>query len=1014
MAFFVKPGLDQFLNGVMDALSDENEVVKNLVTSLGQIEPALEKADIAWFEWCDELVLHASKLPIARERKILCRLHSYEAFTDYPAQVNWDAVDRVIFVSESIRAYATEKFGIVWEKTSVIPNGLPMENYRWRARAHGHKVAYAGYVNYKKGPMLLLHTFKAMHDLDGRYRLHIAGAFQDERDILYFRQMIPLLGLQGSVAFDGWQEDLDAWLEDVDYILCTSVLESQNMSVMQAMAKGIKPIVHRFVGAGTIYPEDCLFNTIPEAVSLLGSKYDSARYRRFVEDYCGMEKIALLLHDEIRRVESCESKAPLVSIVMPVYNRERYLGEAIQSALDQSYGRIELIVVNDGSTDGSERVARSFRDERIRYYSQENAGQLEALKKGMLEARGDYVCRLDSDDRLDRDYVRACLEEMLRDRSLRFVYTDMLSIGPDGEPLGEVRLKDYADPKRLILDVLANFSSPIPDVSFWAKAYAPRVLENYAGQNVPFYIDNILSAKFGHVARPLYHYRRHGANFAASPDNLRYVLSGKIRFIDLLIRKYFIQSDAFGLCRRDRAGVLAFFGRYFEELRAAHARAGAEQAVLDQFRRQADFWARRASGADSAEHAFLNHRILVASADDPLDGRAVGGKHAHIHLLMRALAERNVPCALATCALKPEETVDLKSLARDFAPPPEALDDREDQRKDRNFLCLVYAMQKSLEEKLRAHLSDHFVSCISCQDVIAASAARRVLTELNMEIPVVTTLHGYFADENVDYGLLQSGGAVYGFFREYERRACEASDRIVAVDGRIAAYAEGLTGGRVQTTVLQNAVDDEAFRMDGEVAEEDVVLVPRRLVPKNGVAFAVLAAHVLAGRDEGFTMLIAGDGPERPAIEALIAANRLEGRVRLLGSVPHDQVHALYGRAKVVLIPSVPSNNVEEATSLAALEGLACGKAVVASAIGGLKEMIRHGQNGFLVAPGDPRAIADALTEALRMDGARYREMGRTARADVEREHGYRNHAEKLLAVFAECADGLLFDGRNA
>lgn len=88
---------------------------------------------------------------------------------------------------------------------------------------------------------------------------------------------------------------------------------------------------------------------------------------------------------------------PLVSCVVPVYNGERFLAEALESVLAQTHPRIDLVVVDDGSTDGTAAVARSFGD-RVRYVRQENAGPAAARNRGLEHARGAFVGFLDADD----------------------------------------------------------------------------------------------------------------------------------------------------------------------------------------------------------------------------------------------------------------------------------------------------------------------------------------------------------------------------------------------------------------------------------------------------------------------------------------------------------------------------------------------------------------------------------------------------------------------------------------
>lgn len=87
----------------------------------------------------------------------------------------------------------------------------------------------------------------------------------------------------------------------------------------------------------------------------------------------------------------------LISVVIPVYNGEKYLAEAIESVLAQTHRTLEVIVVNDGSSDGSEQVAKSFGN--VRYFHQSNLGNAAARNRGVENASADYVAFLDQDDR---------------------------------------------------------------------------------------------------------------------------------------------------------------------------------------------------------------------------------------------------------------------------------------------------------------------------------------------------------------------------------------------------------------------------------------------------------------------------------------------------------------------------------------------------------------------------------------------------------------------------------------
>ena len=90
---------------------------------------------------------------------------------------------------------------------------------------------------------------------------------------------------------------------------------------------------------------------------------------------------------------------PKVSVIMPVYNAEKYIGEAIESILDQTYTDFEFIIIDDGSSDGTVAAVKGYDDRRIRFYQNEhNMGVAATLNRGLDLATGEYIARMDSDD----------------------------------------------------------------------------------------------------------------------------------------------------------------------------------------------------------------------------------------------------------------------------------------------------------------------------------------------------------------------------------------------------------------------------------------------------------------------------------------------------------------------------------------------------------------------------------------------------------------------------------------
>ena len=133
-----------------------------------------------------------------------------------------------------------------------------------------------------------------------------------------------------------------------------------------------------------------------------------------------------------------------ISVIIPVYNYDRYLGEAIESVLNQTYQHLEVIIVDDGSTDRSGEVAQSFAGRGVRYCRQVNAGIGPARNAGVELAHGDYVAFLDADDRWPVEKLERQLRAFESDPALEMVFGQALQLpnGPEWE--AGVRNNNYS------------------------------------------------------------------------------------------------------------------------------------------------------------------------------------------------------------------------------------------------------------------------------------------------------------------------------------------------------------------------------------------------------------------------------------------------------------------------------------------------------------------------------------------------------------------------------------------
>lgn len=125
----------------------------------------------------------------------------------------------------------------------------------------------------------------------------------------------------------------------------------------------------------------------------------------------------------------------LVSIIMPSWNTERFIAESIQSVIDQTYKKWELLIVDDCSTDNTDEIVASFQDDRIRYFKNEkNSGAALTRNRAMREAQGEWIAFLDSDDLWAPKKLERQLKFMKKN-NLVFSYHDYVKIDENSNPL---------------------------------------------------------------------------------------------------------------------------------------------------------------------------------------------------------------------------------------------------------------------------------------------------------------------------------------------------------------------------------------------------------------------------------------------------------------------------------------------------------------------------------------------------------------------------------------------------
>lgn len=219
-----------------------------------------------------------------------------------------------------------------------------------------------------------------------------------------------------------------------------------------------------------------------------------------------------------------------VSIVVPVYNGEKYLKNCIDSIQNQSYRELEIIIINDGSKDNSSKIIKEIAklDNRIIYMEQENRGVSFARNKGVELAEGEFIAFIDCDDSIEKNYIESLVRKCI-DNNLDIVtcgYTDI-------SMYGSIKLNDFYKGNFILSkdEFVNNIFKDVGGV-LWGKIFRKEIIDrNYIRMNPDIFMceDMIFvlqyamkSNTFGAIDEVLYNYNRKNEESVSSKINFKY------------------------------------------------------------------------------------------------------------------------------------------------------------------------------------------------------------------------------------------------------------------------------------------------------------------------------------------------------------------------------------------------------------------------------------------------------------------------------------------------------------
>jgi PEP-CTERM/exosortase A-associated glycosyltransferase len=276
-------------------------------------------------------------------------------------------------------------------------------------------------------------------------------------------------------------------------------------------------------------------------------------------------------------------------------------------------------------------------------------------------------------------------------------------------------------------------------------------------------------------------------------------------------------------------------------------------------------------------------------------------------------------------------------------------------------------------------------------------------------IPVVYEVRALWEDAAVDHGVTREGSLRYRASRILETFALRHADHVTTIcEGlRSEIVARGIPAERV--TVIPNAVDTSAFRFGAEpdaALRRELGLDGKKVIgfvgsfyTYEGLDLLIEAAALLQPQHPDLRVLLVGGGPHEAALKQLARDRGLGSRVIFSGRVPHADVQRYYDLIDVLAYPRYRMRLTDIVTPLKPLEAMAQGRMLVASDVGGHRELIRHGETGVLFPAGNAAALAHAI-EAVFAQSANWSKMRMQARRFVETERTWARSVARYAQVY--------------
>jgi len=274
------------------------------------------------------------------------------------------------------------------------------------------------------------------------------------------------------------------------------------------------------------------------------------------------------------------------------------------------------------------------------------------------------------------------------------------------------------------------------------------------------------------------------------------------------------------------------------------------------------------------------------------------------------------------------------------------------------------------------------------------------LVKKALNIPLVITVHGYdvLTEPSIGYGIRLKKS-----YNALVEKTLNSADAIICNSKALYDEVVKIVKDRSKIYLIYNATDlkrftlidrDEARTKLGLPKDKFIVFTVRIHEPKYGVEYLIRAVPLVVSKAKNVLFIVGGEGSLRKYHENLAKMLGVSDYVAFTGRIPQSLLPLYYAASDVVVVPSL-----QEAWGLVATEALASGKPVIASNVGGLREQVIDGFNGFLVPPRDPKAIAEKILYFLE-NPSEIERMGLNGRKLAEEKFDIEKRVDKIIELY--------------